>query len=114
MFLNSQEAYNDISARGFIGALSVVAELAAVTSCVESPGAGTWLWRWDLTKSGVILNFTKSSRLAGMWEVQRVIGYVEDWSKNEDAFGLVLAKPMYALDCSVGLCIWIIINIKWM
>lgn len=33
----------DVPARGFTGALSVVAELAAVTSCVESPGAGTQL-----------------------------------------------------------------------
>lgn len=114
MFLNSQEAYKDVSARGFIGALSVVVEVATVTSCVESPGAGTWLWRWNLTKTGVILNFTKSSRLVGMWKVQGVIGSVEDWSKNEDAFGLVLAKPMYALVCSVGINIWSIINIKWM
>lgn len=82
----------------------MVAELAAVTSCVESPGAGTQLWRQDLTKIRVISNFTKSSTLAGT-QGGSLIGSVEDWSKNEDGFGLVFAKPMCALVCSVGIYI---------
>lgn len=43
-----------------------------------------------------------------------MIGSEEDWSKNEDGFGLVFAKPIYALVCSMGIYIWSIINVKWM
>lgn len=34
-----------------------------------------------------------------------VIGSEEDWSKNEDGFGLFFAKPIYALVCSGGIYI---------